>query len=92
MALNRRGGKKTELMDFKAGDSVYVWKKSGGKHGQPRYYHWFGPGVIIGKEGRSAICASLNGYLVQAPPEAVRPTSEEEELAIVEVDNVLKRI
>ena len=33
----------------------------------------------------------MNGYLIKAPPEAVRPTSEEEELAIVEVDDILKR-
>ena len=91
MALNRRCGKDPESMNLQTGDSVYVWKKSGGREGRPRYYHWAGPGVVIGREGRSAIWVSLNGFITKAPPEAVRPTSEEENIAITEVDDVLKR-
>ena len=49
------------------------------------YYH------VIGKEGRSAIWVGLNGFITKAPPEAVRPTSEKEDIAITEVDDVLKR-
>ena len=78
-------------MNLQTGDSVYVWKKSGGKYGKPKYYHWAGPGVIIGKEGRSAIWVSLNGFLTKAPPEAARPTSEEEDIAVIMVGDILKR-
>jgi len=78
-------------MNLQTGDSVYVWKKSGGRDCKPRYYHWTGRGVVIGNEGRSAIWVSLNGFITKAPPEAVTLTSEEEKIAITEVDDVLKR-
>ena len=78
-------------MHLQTGDSVYVWKQSGGRNCKPLYYHWAGPGVVIGKEGRSAIWVSLNGFITKAPPEAFRVTSEEDNIAITEVDDVLKR-
>ena len=46
---------------------------------------------MIGKEGRPDIWISLNRYPIKAPPEAVRPASEEEELAIFDVDDILNR-
>ena len=64
---------------------------SSGKNNQVRYYHWVDPGVVIGREGGSVACVNLNGYLVKAPPEVVRPTSQDEELTIIEVDAILKR-
>ena len=35
---------------------------------------------------------SLKGYLVKGRPEAARPTSEEEESSIMEVDDIVKSV
>ena len=48
--------------------------------------------MVIGKEGRSSVWVSFNGHLHKAAPEHVRPTTDEENIAITMVDDILKRI
>ena len=91
-AMSRKCGKDPEKMDLRTRDSVYIWKKARKDDGGPRYYHWAGPGVVIGKEGRSSVWVSFNGHLHKAAPEHVRPTTDEENIAITMVDDILKSI
>ena len=69
--------RRDRVNDVKAGDSVFVWRKAVGRNNSRKYYHWSGLGVVIGTEGRSAVWVDLHGYLVKAPPEAIRPATEE---------------
>ena len=47
--------------------------------------------MVIGKEGRSSVWVSFNGHLHNSAPEHVRPTTDEENIAITMVDDILKR-
>ena len=47
--------------------------------------------MVIGKEGRSSVWVSFNGHLHKAAPEHVRSTTDEENIAINMVDDIVKR-
>ena len=69
---------------------VYVWRQgkgSGFKTGHRG--RWVGPRIVLG-EDRGNFGVSLNNQIIKAAPEQIRPVTEEERLAALHVDNIMK--
>ena len=79
-----------DAVNFKIGDMVYFYRESMKSSGQQRKARnakqmllktWHGPGVVVGKEGNTAIYVGYRGNSTKCAPESVRMASAFEQIA-----------
>eukprot|EP00972_Heterocapsa_arctica_P053580 7892467-Heterocapsa_arctica.AAC.1 len=61
------------------------------------FHRWHGPGVIIGREGRTphhdeGYWVSHNGSMLLVAPDHIRPATMEEQLAVTTVSDILNKV